>query len=238
MFLSWIPLSEPQVQKFEMSANFFCVVGNTEPSFHLFIVVAWNSKYSLCYCTNWGVWSSSNIHHPVCERQEMKLSNIHCVNSSCLLVRDEGGTQVRVRVVLTHHDWTSLIPVIPILANMMLLGGQTTELHMNAILTIASYTNGASFPIQFAYRPKATPFASEACETNRSLVRTESWWMTSGTVLLHCSQPSCKFQHASRRCVGIRQAMALIGNARQATSEGRSDPVETGLTGLAATALE
>ena len=31
--------------------------------------------------------------------------------------------------------------------------------------------------------------------------------------------------------------MALIGNARQATSEGESGPVETGLTGPAATAL-
>ena len=31
--------------------------------------------------------------------------------------------------------------------------------------------------------------------------------------------------------------MALIGDARQASSEGKSGPVETGLTGLAATAL-
>ena len=46
-------------------------------------------------------------------------------------------------------------------------GGQTTEFHMNAILPIASYTNGVSFPIQFACRSKATPFAGEACETNR-----------------------------------------------------------------------
>ena len=44
---------------------------------------------------------SSNIHHIVCERQEVKLSNIHCVSSSGLLVRDEGGTQVRV--VLAHN---------------------------------------------------------------------------------------------------------------------------------------
>ena len=39
------------------------------------------------------------------------------------------------------------------------------------------------------------------------------------------------------RYVGVRQAMALIGNARQATSEGKSGPVETGLTRPAATAL-
>ena len=43
----------------------------------------------------------------------------------------------------------------------MLLGGQTTEFDMNVILPIASYTNGVDFPIQFAYRPKATPFAGE-----------------------------------------------------------------------------
>ena len=34
--------------------------------------------------------------------------------------------------------------------------------------------------------------------------------------------------------MGVHQAMALIGNA---TSEGKSGPVETGLTGPAATAL-
>ena len=37
-----------------------------------------------------------------------------------------------------------------------------TEFHMNAILPIALCTNGVGFPIQFAYRPKATPFAGEA----------------------------------------------------------------------------
>ena len=37
--------------------------------------------------------------------------------------------------------------------------------------------------------------------------------------------------------MGIRQAMVLIGNATQATNEGKSGPVETGLTGPAATAL-
>ena len=37
--------------------------------------------------------------------------------------------------------------------------------------------------------------------------------------------------------MGVRQAMALIGNARQAMSEGKSGPVETGLTGPVATAL-
>ena len=44
----------------------------------------------------------------------------------------------------------------------MLLGGQTTEFHMNTILPIGSYTNGVGFLILFAYQPKATPFADEA----------------------------------------------------------------------------
>ena len=52
----------------------------------------------------------------------------------------------------------------------MLLGGQTTEFHINAILPIASYSNGVCFPIRFAYQPKATPFAGEACETNHTMV--------------------------------------------------------------------
>ena len=32
--------------------------------------------------------------------------------------------------------------------------------------------------------------------------------------------------------------MALIGDAKQATGEGKSGPVETGVTGLVATALD
>ena len=96
----------------------------------------------------------------------------------------------------------------------MLLGGQTTELHIDAILPITSYTNGEGFPIQFAYRPKATPFGGEACETNCLLVRTESNWKTCETFSFHCSQPSCKFQHGTymlrvAACMGVCQAVAL-----------------------------
>ena len=40
-----------------------------------------------------------------------------------------------------------------------------------------------------------------------------------------------------RACVGVRRALPVIGDAKQATSEGESGPVETGLTGPAATAL-
>ena len=95
----------------------------------------------------------------------------------------------------------------------MLLGAQTTEFHMKAILPIASYTNGVSFPIQFAYRPKATPFAGEPCETNHYLVRMETCWKTRGTVLLHCLQPSCKFQHGTM-CFGALRGCFLVSTAR------------------------
>ena len=61
-------------------------------------------------------------------------------------------------------------------------------------------------------------------------------------VFLHYSQPSRKFQHVTcvlswGRCVGICRVMELIGDANRAMGEGKSGPVETGLTGLAATAL-
>ena len=90
----------------------------------------------------------------------------------------------------------------------MLLGGQTTEFHMNAILPIGLYTTGVGFPIQFAYRLKATPFTGKACETNRLLVRTKSCWKTRGTVLLHCSQPSHQFQHGTYVLRGVVWASA------------------------------
>ena len=37
--------------------------------------------------------------------------------------------------------------------------------------------------------------------------------------------------------MSVRRPLALIGDAGQATSEGKSGPVETGLTGPAASAL-
>ena len=39
------------------------------------------------------------------------------------------------------------------------------------------------------------------------------------------------------RAVGIRRPLALFGDAKQAMCEGKSGPVETGLTGMVATAL-
>ena len=68
------------------------------------------------------------------------------------------------------------------------------RVHINIILTIASYSTGVSFSIQFAYRPKATPFAGEACETNRSLVRMKSRWKEdsrNSSVTLFTVVPMC-----------------------------------------------
>ena len=51
------------------------------------------------------------------------------------------------------------------------------------------------------------------------------------------SQASTHHLCAWGPCVGARQAMVLIGDTKQATSEGESGPVETGLTGPVPMAL-
>ena len=122
----------------------------------------------------------------------------------------------------------------------MLVGGKTTEFHTNEyllFLPIASYTStGVGFPIRFAYLSKATPFAVEACETNHlykwKVVGRKTLW----TALSHCSWPSCKFQLGTCVLGGIAWRLPSMP-CRQAMGEGTSGPVETGLTGLAATAL-
>ena len=57
-------------------------------------------------------------------------------------------------------------------------------------LPIVLYTISVGFLIQFVYRPKATPFADEACKTNCSLVRTESWRNSSVALFVAISQVS------------------------------------------------
>ena len=74
---------------------------------------------------------------------------------------------------------------------------------------------------------------------NCQIVRTESCWKedlrnSSVALLAGILQVSKWCLCALGRCVGVRRAIALIGNARQATSRGKSGPVETGLTGPAA----
>ena len=108
-----------------------------------------------------------------------------------------GGMLAAMRLLLRHFG-----------ANTMLLGSKMTEFHMNPILPITSYTTGGNFPIRFAYRPKATPFA---------LVRTESCWKedsrnSSVALFAAISQVSTWYLCASGHCVGVRRAMALIGN--------------------------
>ena len=62
-------------------------------------------------------------------------------------------------------------------ANTMLFGGQTTEFHMNAILPIASYTNGVDFRCSLLIGRKPHPLQVKLCETSyHSLVTTESCW--------------------------------------------------------------
>ena len=70
----------------------------------------------------------------------------------------------------------------------------------------------------------------------------ESCWKedlrnSSVTLFVAISQVLTWYLCASGRCMGVCRAMALIGNARQAMSEGKSGLVEAGLTGPAATAL-
>ena len=97
-----------------------------------------------------------------------------------------------------------------------------TEFHIIAILPIICVIHsGVGFLLQFAYWPKATPFAGEACETNyHSLVRTEScWkedsWNSSIALFAAISQVSTWYLCALGRCVGSCRAMVLIiGNTR------------------------
>ena len=79
---------------------------------------------------------------------------------------------------------------------------------------------------------QAKPFVDETSETNLSLGRMESCWEDDlEEILSHCSQPSRKFQHVtSQRTLWVCQAMdrmALIGNTKQAMSEGKSGSIET-----------
>ena len=67
-------------------------------------------------------------------------------------------------------------------------------------------------------------------------IRTESCWKedlrnSSVALIAAISQVSTWYICASGRCVGVPRAMALIGNARQATSGGKSGTGRTNRTG-------
>ena len=96
---------------------------------------------------------------------------------------------------------------------------------------------------------QATPFADEPGlrDYNPSLGRTERCWKSFIPLFVAVSQVSACHLCACGPCMGVRRVMALIGDTKQArvwqretkqaTGEGKSGPVETRLTGPAATAL-
>ena len=100
-------------------------------------------------------------------------------------------------------------------------------------LPIVLYSTGFSFLIVCLIL-QAMP------ETNCLLGRMESCWKTWKSfyaLFAAISQVSTCHLCPWGPCMGVRWAMVLIGNAKQATSEGKSGPVETGLTELVATTL-
>ena len=112
--------------------------------------------------------------------------------------------------------------------------GQMTEFYMHQhlpFLPVAPYT-------------LVSAFLSFADLTSHTLCRSFTW--KNGNLLKDsgfgtvCSHLVLSFEIQSPCCVcvmGICQALALFGDAKQAMGQGKSGPVETRLTGPAATAL-
>ena len=106
-----------------------------------------------------------------------------------------------------------------------------------SFLPIASCSTGFGSPI---VRLSRKPHPSQMRQT-RLVVRLEERKVTrrktrknSFALFAAISQVSACHPCAWGPCVGVRRAMALTGDAKQATSEGRSGPVEIGLTAQAA----
>ena len=99
----------------------------------------------------------------------------------------------------------------------MLLRSLTTEFNVHKhlhFLPIAPYSTEASLISQ------ATPFADEACDTNRSLERTERLDLKRFFHTLHSHLVLCF--NISPPCVqamGIYQALALFGDTKQDMDE-------------------
>ena len=113
----------------------------------------------------------------------------------------------------------------------MLLGGQTTEFYMHEhlpFLPVAPYST-AWFQLNSdrSLISQATPFA------DRSVGRTENCWKNSVFRTVRSHLVLCCV-----RAMGVCRALAQFGDAKQAMGEGKSGPVETGLTGPVATALQ
>ena len=116
----------------------------------------------------------------------------------------------------------------------MLLGGQTTEFYMHEhqpFLPVAPYSTAWFRLSGRSLISQATPFA------DRSFGRTENCWKTVFRTVRSHLVLCCNMSPRSVRTMGVCRALALFGDAKQAMGEGKSGPVETGLTGPVATAL-
>ena len=114
----------------------------------------------------------------------------------------------------------------------MMVSKTRRQFHMYeylAFLPIVSYSTG--FSRLFVYL-ETTPFADVACETNFSLRNSwkEDWGEFFEAIVSTYHLCACG------PCVSVCRA-TLIGDTKQVTSEGKSGPVETELTGLGATTL-
>ena len=79
---------------------------------------------------------------------------------------------------------------------------------------------------------QATPFADRSGRKNRKLLEDSVIRTVRSHLVLCCNMlPRCV------RAMGVFRALALYDDAKQAMGEGKSGPVETGLTGPVATAL-
>ena len=136
--------------------------------------------------------------------------------------------------LLLDHFW----------ANTMLLGGQTTEFHMYIypfcplrrtalVSAFRSFANLASHTLRrWGLRDY------NRCLEERKVVGRKTRKSFFALFAAGISQVSTCHLNVWEACVGVHRAMAPIGDAKQATGEGKSRPVETGLTGRAATALQ
>ena len=154
--------------------------------------------------------------------------------------RTQSGTKTvtGVKVITTSQKFRGYeIASETIFGPIRCFWGQMTAFHINAILPIVLYTNGVGFPTLFAYRLEAPTLHRWSLIVQWEVVVRKDLWNSFVALFVAISQISTWYLCALGCCVGARRAMALIGNARQTTGGGKSDPVETGLNGPAATTL-
>ena len=117
----------------------------------------------------------------------------------------------------------------------MVLGGQSTEFYMHEhlpFLPVAPYSTAWFWLSDRSLISQATPFA------DHSVGRMENCWKTRSFALFAALVLCCNMSPHCVRAMGVVcRALALFGDAKQAMGEGKSGPVETGLTGPVATAL-